>query len=246
VLEIEHINVQYGAFKALDDVSLTVEDGLIVSIVGANGAGKTTLLNTISGLLRPTAGRIVSDGVELTTLPGYKIVQEGIVQIPEGRKLFPDMTVYDNLISGAMHPRAKAGRQETLEEVFSLFPVLRERRNQLAKTLSGGEQQMLAIGRGLMSRPKLLMLDEPSLGLAPLLVRHIFEIVQTLKAHGLTILLVEQNVRQSLAIADYAYVLETGRVVLSGSGQEVLKDEHTKQAYLGRHTTHGDKPGRKE
>jgi branched-chain amino acid transport system ATP-binding protein len=234
LLEVENINVQYGAFKALYDVSLTVEDGLVVSIVGANGAGKTTLLNTISGLLKPTLGNITFDGVGLTGLPGHKIVHEGVVQIPEGRKLFPDMTVYDNLISGAMHPRARAGREETIEEVFDLFPVLRERRNQLAKTLSGGEQQMLAIGRGVMSQPRLLMLDEPSLGLAPLLVRQIFEIVQELKGRGLTILLVEQNVRQSLAIADYAYVLETGRIVLSGPGQEILKDEHTRRAYLGR------------
>ena len=234
MLEVENINVQYGAFKALYDVSLTVEDGLIVSIVGANGAGKTTLLNTISGLLRPTSGKITFDGIELTALPGHKIVHEGVVQIPEGRKLFPKMTVYDNLISGAMHPRAKAGREDTIEEVFDLFPVLRERRDQLARTLSGGEQQMLAIGRGLMSRPKLLMLDEPSLGLAPLLVRQIFQVVPELKARGLTILLVEQNVRHSLTVADYAYVLETGRVVLSGPGREVLEDEHTRRAYLGR------------
>jgi len=234
LLEVQNINVQYGAFRALYDVSLTVEDGLIVSIVGANGAGKTTLLNTISGLLRPTSGKITFDGIELTTLPAHKIVHQGVVQIPEGRKLFPNMTVYDNLISGAMHPRAKPDREKTIEEVFDLFPVLRERRGQLAKTLSGGEQQMLALGRGLMSKPKLLMLDEPSLGLAPLLVRQIFEIVQELKARGLTILLVEQNVRHSLAIADYAYVLETGRIVLSGSGREVLENEHTRRAYLGR------------
>jgi branched-chain amino acid transport system ATP-binding protein len=234
LLEVENINVQYGAFKALYDVYLTVEDGLIVSIVGANGAGKTTLLNTISGLLRPTLGKITFDGIELTALPGHKIVHEGVVQIPEGRKLFPDMSVYDNLISGAMHPRAKANREDTIEEVFDLFPLLRERRTQLARSLSGGEQQMLAIGRGLMSRPKLLMLDEPSLGLAPLLVRQIFQVVPELKARGLTILLVEQNVRHSLAIADYAYVLETGHVVLSGPGREVLEDEHTRRAYLGR------------
>jgi branched-chain amino acid transport system ATP-binding protein len=234
VLEVENLNVQYGAFKALYDVSLTVENGLIVSIVGANGAGKTTLLNTISGLLKPTSGRITFDGVELTAVPGHKVVHHGVVHIPEGRKLFSDMSVYDNLISGAMHPRAKPSREETVESVFELFPVLRERRTQLARTLSGGEQQMLAIGRGLMSRPRLLMLDEPSLGLAPLLVRHIFEVVQQLKTRELTILLVEQNVRQSLAIADYAYVLETGQVVLSGPGREVLENEHTKRAYLGR------------
>jgi branched-chain amino acid transport system ATP-binding protein len=234
LLEVENLNVQYGAFKALYDVSLTVENGLIVSIVGANGAGKTTLLNTISGLLKPTSGRITFDGVELTALPGHKVVHHGVVQIPEGRKLFADMSVYDNLISGAMHPRAKPNREETVETVFELFPVLRERRAQLARTLSGGEQQMLAIGRGLMSRPRLLMLDEPSLGLAPLLVRQIFKVILELKGRELTILLVEQNVRQSLAIADYAYVLETGQVVLSGPGREVLENEHTRRAYLGR------------
>ncbi len=234
MLRVENLNVQYGAFRALYDVSLTVEDGLIVSIVGANGAGKTTLLNTISGLLSPTSGKVYFDDTELTALPGHEIVRLGVAQIPEGRKLFPDMSVYDNLMAGAMHPRAKAGREKTAEEVFELFPVLRERRSQSAKTLSGGEQQMLAIGRGLMSRPQLLMLDEPSLGLAPLLVRQIFEVVRELKERGLTILLVEQNVRHSLTISDYAYVLETGHVVLAGTGREVLEDEHTRKAYIGR------------
>jgi branched-chain amino acid transport system ATP-binding protein len=234
LLRVENLNVQYGAFRALYDVSLTVEDGLIVSIVGANGAGKTTLLNTISGLLTPTSGKVYFNDTELTALPGHEVVRLGVVQIPEGRKLFPDMSVHDNLIAGAMHPRAKEGRDKTVEEVFGLFPVLKERRTQLAKTLSGGEQQMLAIGRGLMSRPDLLMLDEPSLGLAPLLVRQIFEVVKELKERGLTILLVEQNVRHSLTISDYAYVLETGHVVLSGTGRAVLEDEHTKKAYIGR------------
>jgi branched-chain amino acid transport system ATP-binding protein len=234
LLRVENLNVQYGAFRALYDVSLTVEDGLIVSIVGANGAGKTTLLNTISGLLAPTSGKVYFNDTELTALPGHEVVRLGVVQIPEGRKLFPDMSIHDNLIAGAMHPRAKEGRDQTAEEVFGLFPVLRERRTQLAKTLSGGEQQMLAIGRGLMSRPELLMLDEPSLGLAPLLVRQIFEVVKELKERGLTILLVEQNVRHSLTISDRAYVLETGHMVLSGTGQEVLEDEHTRKAYIGR------------
>ncbi len=234
MLRVEKLNVQYGAFRALYDVSLTVEDGLIVSIVGANGAGKTTLLNTISGLLTPTSGKVYFNDTELTALPGHEIVRLGVAQIPEGRKLFPDMSVRDNLIAGAMHPRAKEERENTMEEVFELFPVLRERGSQLAKTLSGGEQQMLAIGRGLMSRPQLLMLDEPSLGLAPLLVRQIFEVVKELKERGLTILLVEQNVRHSLTISDHAYVLETGHVVLSGPGQEVLEDEHTRKAYIGR------------
>ena len=234
MLRVESLSVQYGAFKALHNVSLTVEDGLIVSIVGANGAGKTTLLNTISGLLKPVQGRIYYDGTELTAMPAHQIARFGIVQVPEGRKLFPAMTVQDNLLTAAMYPRAKADRQRTLEEVYELFPVLRDRRHQLARTLSGGEQQMLAIGRSIMARPRLIMLDEPSLGLAPLVVRQIFEVVQELKRRGQTVLLVEQNVRHSLLIADYAYVLEVGQVVLEGPGREVLNDDHIRRAYLGR------------
>lgn len=233
MLEISNLSVQYEAFKALQDVSLKVEEGKIVSIVGANGAGKTTLINTISGLLRPTSGKISFNGMELTTLPAHKIVHEGIVQIPEGRKIFPEMSVLDNLLSGAIHPRAKAEREKSLEQSFELFPLLKERKPQIAKSLSGGEQQMLAIARGLMSKPKLLMLDEPSLGLAPIVVKQIFEVVQTLRTLGLTILLVEQNVYQSLVISDYTYVLETGRVVLEGIGKEILNQEHIRQAYLG-------------
>lgn len=234
MLKVENLSVQYGAFKALHNVSLTVQDGLIVSIVGANGAGKTTLLNTISGLLRPVQGRIYYDGTELTAMPAHQIARFGIVQVPEGRKLFPAMTVQDNLLTAAMYPRAKAGRERTLEEVYELFPVLRDRRHQLARTLSGGEQQMLAIGRSIMAKPRLIMLDEPSLGLAPLIVRQIFEVVQELKRRGQTVLLVEQNVRHSLLIADYAYVLEVGQVVLEGPGRGVLNDDHIRQAYLGR------------
>jgi len=234
MLKVENLSVQHGAFKALFDVSLSVPDQSIVSIVGANGAGKTTLLNTVSGLLRPSSGHVWFDDLELTSMRGHRIARQGIVQVPEGRKLFPEMTVTDNLLSAAMHPRAKPDRQRTLEEVFDLFPVLRERGSQLARTLSGGEQQMLAIGRGLMAKPRLLMLDEPSLGLAPLLVRQIFAVVQELRRRGHTVLLVEQNVRQSLLIADYAYVLEVGRVAFEGPGQEVLHDQHIRQAYLGR------------
>jgi branched-chain amino acid transport system ATP-binding protein len=234
MLRVENLSVQHGAFRALFDVSLSVPDQAIVSIVGANGAGKTTLLNAISGLLRPSSGHVWFDDLELTSMRGHRIARQGIVQVPEGRKLFPEMTVIDNLLSAAMHPRAKPDRRRTLEEVFDLFSVLRERGNQLARTLSGGEQQMLAIGRGLMAKPRLLMLDEPSLGLAPLLVRQIFAVVQELKRRGHTVLLVEQNVRQSLLIADYAYVLEVGRVAFEGPGHEVLHDEHIRQAYLGR------------
>lgn len=233
MLEISNLSVQYGAFKALQNVSLKVEEGKIVSIVGANGAGKTTLINTISGLIRPISGNITFNNVELTAIPAHKIVHQGIVQIPEGRKIFPDMSVLDNLLSGAMHTRAKAARNESLQQAFDLFPLLKERKSQIAKSLSGGEQQMLAIARGLMSKPNLLMLDEPSLGLAPIVVKQIFEVVQTLRNLGLTILLVEQNVYQSLMISDFTYVLETGKIVLEGKGKEVLKEEHIRQAYLG-------------
>ncbi|MGC8872823.1 MAG: ABC transporter ATP-binding protein [Chloroflexia bacterium] len=233
MLKVEHLTVHYGAFRALEDVSLAVQQGQVVSIVGANGAGKSTLINAISGLLRPTQGSISFDGVELTGLPAYRIARMGVVQVPEGRSLFDDMSVRDNLLCAAMHPRARPKRLQTLEEVYALFPVLRERSNQLARTLSGGERQMLAIGRGLMAQPRVLMLDEPSLGLAPLLVRQIFESVRQLKERGLTILLVEQNVRQSLLISDYAYVLEVGRLVLEGPAQEMLRNPYVREAYLG-------------
>lgn len=233
MLKVENLTVHYGAFRALQEVSLAVPDGHVVSIVGANGAGKSTLINTISGLLRPSQGTISFDGVELTSLPPHRIARLGVVQVPEGRSLFDDMSVRDNLLCAAMHPRAKPHRQQTLEEVYALFPVLRERAGQLARTLSGGERQMLAIGRGLMAQPRVLMLDEPSLGLAPLLVRQIFESVRQLKERGLTILLVEQNVRQSLTISDYAYVLEVGLLVLEGPARELLHNPHVREAYLG-------------
>ena len=233
MLEVENLSVQYAAFKALESVSLSVDDGLIVSIVGANGAGKSTLINAISAMIRPKEGRVIFDGETLSTMAPHDVVRLGVVQVPEGRKLFPDLTVFENLLVGGSHKRAKAERSATLEEVYDLFSVLRERHSQLARTLSGGEQQMLAIGRAMMSKPKLLMMDEPSLGLAPIVVQSIFAVVTELKRRGLTILLVEQNIRHSLQIADYAYVLETGRVVLEGTGQEVLADEHTTAAYIG-------------
>ncbi len=233
MLEVRNLTVQYGAFLALSGVSLKVEDGQIVSIVGANGAGKTTLLNTISGLIAPRSGDVFLDGDRLTGLKGHEIARRGVVQVPEGRKLFPEMTVYENLMVASIHPRAKKDREKNLKEVYALFPVLEERKDQLAMTLSGGEQQMLAIGRGMMASPRILMLDEPSLGLAPLLVRQIFDVVQELRNRGLTILLVEQNVKHSLRIADYAYVLETGKVVLEGTGKEVLENPHTIEAYMG-------------
>lgn len=233
MLEVRNLSVQYGAFKALDDISLKVPQGSIVSIVGANGAGKTTLIKTISGLLKPKAGSIAFKGQDLTKIQAHKIVHLGVVQIPEGRKLFPDMTVMDNLICGATHPNAKKLRDQSLNTALQLFPKLNERKNQLAKSLSGGEQQMLAIARGLMSAPTLLMLDEPSLGLAPIIVKQIFQIIKTLNSNGLTILLVEQNVYQSLMISDYAYVLETGKITLEGSARELLKNQAVKEAYLG-------------
>ncbi len=233
MLKVENLSVQYAAFKALQGVSLSVDDGLIVSIVGANGAGKSTLINAISGMIRPKEGRVVFDGETLSTMAPHDVVRFGVVQVPEGRKLFPDLTVFENLLVGGSHKRARAERTATLEEVYDLFPVLKERHAQLARTLSGGEQQMLAIGRAMMSKPKLLMMDEPSLGLAPIVVQSIFGVIKELKRRGLTILLVEQNIRHSLQISDYAYVLETGRVVLEGTGQVVLADEHTTAAYIG-------------
>ncbi len=233
MLTIKNLQVQYGAFVALHGVSLSVTEGQVVSIVGANGAGKTTLINTISGLLRPTAGEITFEGQDLLRLESHAIASLGIVQVPEGRKLFPDMTVYENLLMGSYSQRSKQYRKESLEMAFHLFPRLEQRTKQLARTLSGGEQQMLAIGRAVMSKPRLMMFDEPSLGLAPLLVQSIFQTIRQLKETGMTILLVEQNVRQSLQISDYAYVLETGQVVLEGSGQSVLENEHTRKAYLG-------------
>ena len=233
MLSVKNLRVQYGAFAALQDVSLDINPGQVVSIVGANGAGKTTLINTISGLLRPVAGEITYEGQNLLKLEGHAIAGMGIAQIPEGRKLFGDMTVYENLLMGSYSSRARPERDMALNMVYDLFPILKSRDKQLARTLSGGEQQMLAVGRAVMMRPRLMMFDEPSLGLAPLIVQSIFEVILRLKAAGLTIMLVEQNVRQSLQISDYAYVLETGRVVLQGTGAQVLADDHTRKAYLG-------------
>ncbi len=233
MLKVEKLSVKYGAFFALRDVSLTIEDGKITTIAGANGAGKTTLINTISGLVKPVSGRLAFEGIELTRLKGHQIAGLGVVQVPEGRKLFPDMTVYENLQVGGYNSRARPKRADAVGRVYEMFPILRERSKQLARTLSGGEQQMLAIGRAIMAQPRVLMFDEPSLGLAPQLVREIFRSIGRLKAQGMTILLVEQNIRHSLQIADYAYVLETGQVVLEGTGRQVTENEHTQKAYLG-------------
>lgn len=233
MLAVKNLRVQYGAFAALQDVSLSIAEGQVVSIVGANGAGKTTLINTISGLLRPVSGHITFEDKDLLRVEGHAIAGMGIAQVPEGRKLFTDMTVHENLLMGSYSSRARADRERSLETVFELFPILKARQNQLARTLSGGEQQMLAIGRAVMMRPRLMMFDEPSLGLAPIIVQSIFEVIVRLKQAGMTIMLVEQNVRQSLQISDYAYVLETGRIVLKGTGREVMDNDHTRKAYLG-------------
>ncbi|MDR5694032.1 MAG: ABC transporter ATP-binding protein [Armatimonadota bacterium] len=233
MLEVENIHVFYGEAQALSDVSFHVGEGEIVTLVGSNGAGKTTVLNTISGLLTPRSGSIRLNGVRLDRLPAHRIVELGVVQIPEGRRLWPNMTVLENLELGAYIRQARAARKESLRWVFQLFPRLEERKYQLAGTLSGGEQQMLAIARGLLARPKLLMLDEPSLGLAPFLVREVFETIQEINRQGVTILLVEQNVHLALGIARRGYVLETGRIVLSGSGRELLENPHVQKAYLG-------------
>jgi len=234
LLKVQDIETYYGSAQALKGVSLKVEKGELISILGANGAGKTTLLRTISGLIEPKRGTIEFEGQRIDRLGAEEIVRLGISHCPEGRKLFPQMTVFKNLLLGAYVRRAdQQGIQETREEIFSLFPVLKDRQGQLAGTLSGGEQQMLVISRGLMSRPKLLLLDEPSLGIAPLLVARIFEVIKDINQRGMTILLVEQNAAIALNIAHQGYVLETGEIILSGEARQLLSEEKVKQAYLG-------------
>jgi len=233
LLSVDSVVAAYGEVRALWGVSLVVDEGEIVTLLGANGAGKTTTMRVLSGLIRPRSGTVTFDGLAVHRLPPPRIVQAGLVQIPEGRRLWPRMTVLENLELGAYAPHLRRRRLEGLEWVFSLFPRLAERRIQLAGTLSGGEQQMLAIGRGLMSRPRLLMLDEPSLGLAPILVREVFRIIEEINTRGVTVLLVEQNVRQALEVAHRGYVLETGRIVQSGAAADLLEDPRIKQAYLG-------------
>jgi branched-chain amino acid transport system ATP-binding protein len=233
VLKVEGIEVFYGDLQALRGVSLQVDQGEIISMIGSNGAGKTTTLMTISSILKPRQGEILFHGAPVQHYSSSKIVELGIVQIPEGRQLFPSLTVLENLEMGAQFSKARKVRENTLEWVFKLFPRLKERKGQLAGTLSGGEQQMLAIGRGLMSRPSLLMLDEPSLGLSPILVKVIFDITKEINQQGTTILLVEQNVFHSLTLSHRGYVLENGSIVLSGTGQDLLKNQHIRQSYLG-------------
>ncbi len=233
MLELRDIVVRHGQLPVLKGVSLTIEEGSIASLIGANGAGKTSLLRTISGILKPASGSIMFQGRRIENRMPHDIVAMGIVLIPEGRQLFSSLTVEDNLKVGSYLPEARKARRESLDRVYEVFPRLRERRSQRARTLSGGEQQMLAIGRALMARPKLLMLDEPSLGLAPLVVAHIFSTIREINKQGTTILLVEQNIIHSLKISRQGFVIENGRIVLSGTGEALLEDEHTKEAYFG-------------
>lgn len=233
LLEIDKIDAYYGDVQVIFGLSLTVEKGEVVSIIGGNGSSKSTLLRTISGLMQATAGRISFEGREIHSEPPENIVTHGIIHVPEGRRLFPLMSVKDNLLVGAYNKRARPDVEKTLQEVYQLLPRLAERENQLAMTLSGGEQQMVAIGRGLMSKPHLLMLDEPSLGLAPILIKDIFETVRKIADKGTTVLMVEQDVRHSLSLSDRGYVLEHGRVVMEGRASDLIDDPHIREAYLG-------------
>ena len=233
MLKVEDINVYYGAIHALKGISIEVKEGEIVTLIGANGAGKSTILRTISGLLRAKSGTVLFEGKSISAKPAEEIVKSGISQVPEGRRIFANMTVEENLELGAYIRNDKAGIKKDIGKIFERFPRLSERRTQVAGTLSGGEQQMLAIGRGLMSQPRLLLLDEPSMGLAPLLVKEIFSIIKEINATGTTILLVEQNAHMALSIANHAYVLETGRITLAGPAKELAESEAVRKAYLG-------------
>jgi len=233
LLQINSINVFYGSLQVLWEVSLDVKSGEMVAIAGANGAGKTTLLKTISGVLHPAQGRIEFAGADITHTNAYEIVDQGISHVPEGRRLFPEMTVLQNLFIGSYNRKAREKRDENLTRVYELFPILKERKNQLAKTLSGGQQQMVAIGRGLMANPRVLIIDEMSLGLSPLIVNELFRALKDIKARGITILLVEQNVWRTLHEADRAYVIETGRIVLQGNAHDLIEEEEVRNAYFG-------------
>jgi len=233
LLKISHIDVFHGSFQALWDVSLEIKPGEIVAIIGANGSGKSTLLDAISGLAHPAKGSIEFEGKDISALEPYQMVNLGISQVPEGRRVFPDLTVLENLIIGSYNRKARSKREQNLQRAYQLFPILKERQSQLAKTLSGGEQQMLALGRGLMSDPKLILLDEMSLGLAPILVDELYRILREIRDRGITILFVEQNVRRSLTEADRAYIMEVGRVVLSGDVAKLREEERVKKAYFG-------------
>ncbi|WP_297053384.1 ABC transporter ATP-binding protein [uncultured Dubosiella sp.] len=233
MLEVKDLHVHYGMIEALKGVSLKVEEGQIVSLIGANGAGKTTLLQSISGIVKKSAGDVVFLGQDIYKMSPQKIVALGLTQVPEGRRIFTGLSVYENLMMGAYLRKDKKEIEEDIQKIYKQFPILEQRKNQDASTLSGGEQQMLAMGRALMARPKLLLLDEPSMGLAPILVKEIFSIVQEINRTGTTVLLVEQNAKMALSIADYAYVLETGKVVLSGTGKDLIESPDIQKAYLG-------------
>lgn len=233
MLKVNNLVVRYGMIEAIKGISFEVNDGEIVTLIGANGAGKTTTMHTISGLIRPASGSIELDGKDISKIPAHRIVEMGVAQCPERRRVFASQSVEDNLLLGAYTRKDRDGIAKDLQNVFSLFPRLEERRKQLAGTLSGGEQQMLAMGRALMAKPKIMLLDEPSMGLSPLLVREIFDIIKDINSQGVTILLVEQNARMALSVADRAYVIETGKIVMNGTGEELLNSEDIKKAYLG-------------
>ena len=233
MLKVENLSVHYGMIQAVRDVSFEVNEGEVVSLIGANGAGKTTILRTLSGLVRPSSGKIEFLGQEIQKTPAQKIVASGLSQVPEGRHVFSGLTVLENLEMGAFLKKNREENQANLKKVFSSFPRLEERKNQDAATLSGGEQQMLAMGRALMSTPKLLLLDEPSMGLAPIFIQEIFDIIQDIQKQGTTVLLIEQNANKALAISDRGYVLETGKIVLSGTGKELAASDEVRKAYLG-------------
>ena len=233
MLKVEGLKVNYGMIEAVKGIDFEVRDGEIVALIGANGAGKTTTMHTISGLLKPSAGSITLDGMEVSRLPAHKIVELGIVQCPEGRRIFAQQTIEENLSLGAYVRKDRKEIETDMENVFELFPILKERRKQLAGTLSGGEQQMLAMARALMAKPKIMLLDEPSMGLSPLLVKEIFYIIKDINRQGVTVLLVEQNAKMALGIANRAYVLESGKISLSGTGEELLNSDSVKKAYLG-------------
>ncbi len=233
MLEVKDLEVNYGVIKAIKGISFEVNEGEVISLIGANGAGKTTILHAVSGLLNKAAGTVTFEGVDITKVPAHKIVSMGMAHVPEGRRVFAQLTVYENLKLGAYTRKDKKELEDTLAMVYKRFPRLEERKNQLAGTLSGGEQQMLAMGRALMSHPRIILMDEPSMGLSPIFVEEIFNIIRDISAEGVTVLLVEQNAKKALSIADRAYVLETGNVTLTGDAKDLMNDESVKKAYLG-------------
>ena len=233
MLEVKDLQVYYGVIQAIKGVSFTVNEGEIIALIGANGAGKTTILHTITGLISPKQGEVLYNGVDLKKVPAHKIVSMGLAHVPEGRRVFSQLTVYENLLMGAYTRSDKNEKEDTLQHVFKRFPRLEERRGQMAGTLSGGEQQMLAMGRALMSKPSIILMDEPSMGLSPILVEEVFDIIKSINKSGTTVLLVEQNAKKALSIANRAYVLETGNIVLEGDAKKLMNDESVKKAYLG-------------